>query len=232
MSNDREDGEQDWQQVALELNQETQWAHACSWLLAARLAKSVDEFRFAEDTYPTGFGSVLFLKLVKDGRNAELVMNRAGSIRGSGFAGNSINWEAPTILSMPWVWWTCMSPIGRARVLDELHRGLGMEAAKGKVSSRQVIGMRLMAQILMANMGDAEQWSSKGVLPNEFDGESSPKGAPQVDDHQSELMCLHRGYQPKTWVHEGFLWVDGNKIDAYALYRGGESLASIAARVH
>ena len=159
-------------------------------------------------------------------------MNRAGSIRGSGFAGNSINWEAPTILSMPWVWWTCMSPIGRARVLDELHRGLGMEAAKGKVSSRQVIGMRLMAQILMANMGDAEQWSSKGVLPNEFDGESSPKGAPQVDDHQSELMCLLRGYQPKTWVHEGFLWVDGNKIDAYALYRGGESLASIAARVH
>jgi hypothetical protein len=89
-----------------------------------------------------------------------------------------------------------------------------------------------MAQILMANMGDAEQWSSKGVLPNEFDGESSPKGAPQVDDHQSELMCLLRGYQPKTWVHEGFLWVDGNKIDAYALYRGGESLASIAARVH
>ena len=45
-------------------------------------------------------------------------------------------------------------------MLDELHRGLGLEAAKEKLSSRQVIGMRLMAQILMANMGDTEQWSS------------------------------------------------------------------------
>jgi hypothetical protein len=225
MSSDREDREQDWQQVALELNLETQWAHACSWLLAARLAKSVDEIRFAEDTYPTGFGSVLFLKMVKDGRTAELVMNRAGSIRGSGFAGNSINWDAPTILSMPWVWWTCMSPIGRARVLDELHRELGLKAAKGTLSSRQVIGMRLMAQILMANMGDTEQWSS------DVDGQASPEVVPRVDEHKSELVCLRRGDLPKAWVHEGFLWVDGDKIDAYELYRGGESLASIAARV-
>lgn len=228
-----QDADQQWKELALELNVDSQWAHACSWMMAARLAKSVDECRFSLSMYPTGLGSVLHLTLTKAGRRAELLMNRGGSIRGTGFAGNPINWDDPTILSMPWVWWTCMSPQGRARVLDELHRGLGIQPVKGRPSSRQVVGMRLLAQILVSNMGDAERWWTHDpqILRGYFGDESLPDEIPSVSEHPGELVCVFRGEEPRACVHDGYLWTSGSRIDAYARYRSGESLASIAALV-
>lgn len=230
---DVEDATKHWRELALELNMETQWAHACSWMLAARIAKSVDECRFYLSVYPTGLGSVLHLQLTKEGRQAELLMNRAGSIRGRGFAGNSINWDDPTILSMPWVWWTSMAPEGRRQVLDEIHRGLGIEPVKGRRSSRQVVGMRLLGQIMASAMGDTERWwtHDTDILRGYFGDEPLPANTPEVDAQPQELVCVFRGEEPRAWVHDGYLWTAGEKIDAYALYRAGDSLAAIAARV-
>lgn len=220
-----------WQHLALELNSDSQWAHACSWMLAARLAEMVDHCTFGLDWYPTGIGSVLFLTLEKDGRSAEILMNRAGSIRGHGFDGRDIGWGDPSILTMPWVWFTCLAPEGRRQVLDEIHRGLALEHGARGVITRQVIGFDLLGQILASKMGDVERWWTHNSFVHEFYGptEDLLPQSPRIDGRGDELVCVFRGDEPRAWVHDGWLWVDGQRIDAYDRYHEGEPLASIAA---
>ena len=224
-----------WQDMALELNRESQWAHACSWMLAARIVKSVDRCTYDLSWYPTGVGSVLHLHLEKDGRTAELLMNRAGSIQGQGFLGHSFYWDEvdPTILTVPWVWLTCMAPEGRREVLEVIHRGLGIDPVVGRQSTRQVLGFRLLGQILSSRMGDTEKWWTHSFDLHEFDGRADQLllGSPQLESSGNELVGVYRGQEPRAWVYDGWLWTAGQKVDAYSRYKAGESLESIATLV-
>lgn len=205
--------------------QSSPFVQAASWHIAEKLVRGCDETYLWYSDTPEGVGyDTLHVGIRQSGKDCSVWINRGGSIHmhGSVRYGN---------LASPGVWQAFLSVEGRERVMRDIYSSLEISVPGGKPSTPISLMCRVMSQALLDVCFSRNRWSSFAKLPTNPD---ASKGIRSDEDLSKVLIwVLANGEEQVAKFKDGWMFLaSGDRIDLYSHYRAGESIQSLAARIH